>query len=93
MEGCAMDKIKESVVEIIEGILELKLHNDELEKPIDELLDSISFIRIVVQCETEYGFEFEDEKLLLAKFENLLVLIDYIIEKSSENKEKLKESI
>ena len=41
-------------------------------------LDSISFVKIVVDLETRFDFEFEDEKLSLSEFPTIKTLIDYV---------------
>lgn len=41
-------------------------------------IDSITFIKIVVAIEREFGFEFDDEKLLITEFPTIKSMISYI---------------
>lgn len=51
------------------------------EMRLDELnTDSITFIKIIVALETEFDFEFEDEKLLFSAFSTIQSMIDYVNE-------------
>ena len=50
---------------------------------IDDLkMDSISFIKIVVNLEGEFDFEFDDEMLLITKFPTIKTMIEYVEEKT-----------
>ncbi|MFR1517957.1 MAG: acyl carrier protein [Clostridia bacterium] len=40
--------------------------------------DSIKFIKMVVALESEFDFEFEDEKLLFTQFQTVKSLIEYV---------------
>lgn len=52
--------------------------NEEL---ISTVIDSVSFIKIVVAIESEFGFEFDDENLDFNKYRSLNDLISYIEDK------------
>lgn len=41
-------------------------------------IDSITFIKIVVELETTFDFEFVDEKLILSAFSTVQDMIDYV---------------
>ena len=65
--------------EHIADILVLEPDAIRPERTMEELeVDSISFIRLVVLCETTYGLQFEDEMLLLSKFETIGDFMAYI---------------
>lgn len=74
--------IDERVLHIIKD----NLSKDISVKPENLLQDleinSITFIKIVVALESEFDFEFEDEKLLFAAFPCVKDIIDYIISRS-----------
>ena len=44
-------------------------------------ISSLDFVKIIVEIETEFGFEFEDGKLSLLEFPTVQSLIDYAKEK------------
>lgn len=44
-------------------------------------IDSITFIRIVVALESEFGFEFDDEMLLITQFPTIKSMIEYVASK------------
>lgn len=46
--------------------------------------DSISFISAVVALETEYNIEFDDENLLLDKYNSIAELYEYVISKAQK---------
>jgi acyl carrier protein len=71
--------IKMEVIAIIEEILERENNTVTAEQTFDELqIDSILFIRLVVKCETHFGIHFEDEMLLISKFPEVGVFVEYI---------------
>ena len=48
------------------------------------VLDSITFIEIVVAFECEFNFEFDDEMLLITKFPTIKSMVEYVEAKASE---------
>ena len=42
------------------------------------ILDSMTFIKIVVALEEEFDFEFDDEKLLITEFPTVKSMIEYV---------------
>jgi len=82
-----MDDKKKQIIDIISSILEKKLRDDDFLKPLEELnFDSIIFIRIIVQCETQFDFEFEDSMLLMSKYSDLNEFISYILTQKGDKK-------
>lgn len=76
-------EIENKIIEIVVKYCELENVAEILTQTGDlaELgINSISFIKIVVDLETEFDFEFEDEALDYSKFQKLDQLIDYIVE-------------
>ncbi|NLA83679.1 MAG: acyl carrier protein [Clostridiales bacterium] len=45
-------------------------------------IDSTKFINMVVALENEFGFEFDDENLLVSKFPTIKSIIDYVESKA-----------
>ncbi|NQX47744.1 acyl carrier protein [Paenibacillus tritici] len=75
-----LQTINETVLLILKRNLELD-EGDSLELDDDLLLlgiNSINFIRIVVDFETEFGFEFGEEELDYNLFRTAGKLIEYI---------------
>ena len=76
-----VDKIKEKLINII-AIITNNLQVKEYLATNDDLtvigLDSIKFIRLVVEIEEEFGVNFDDEMLDFSKFQSLEELSDYI---------------
>ena len=71
--------IEKRVIGVFEEILELESGMVELEQTFEEReIDSILFIRLVVQCETEFNIQFEDEMLLMTKFPNVSTFVEYV---------------
>lgn len=44
-------------------------------------IDSLTFIKIIVEIETEFDFEFEDEDLDVNKYSSLQSLVSYVVSK------------
>ena len=75
----SVKNIEKQVLSIMEDILELDSGSVKTEQTFDELeIDSILFIRLVVQSETEFNIQFEDEMLLITKFPDVDTFAKYI---------------
>lgn len=48
-------------------------------------VDSITFIKIIVALEQEFGFEFDDEMLLFSAFPTIETMINYVIDKAQRS--------
>jgi acyl carrier protein len=75
-----MDK-KEKIINIIYNNLEKVDENDTMNNHNDLLslgINSIMFIKIVVDLEKEFNIEFDDEMLDVQKFISLETLYEYI---------------
>ncbi len=80
------------MVETIGRIVEIIKANTECSNEISEKsllcnleITSIDFVKIVIEIETEFNIEFEDEKLQFSEFPTVQSLIDYV-EKRLESK-------
>lgn len=47
-------------------------------------INSLQYIQLIVLLEEKYGFEFDDEGLLISYFKNIKQLAEYIEQKISE---------
>ena len=45
---------------------------------LEESIDSITFVKIIVALEEEFGFEFEDEMLSFSKIASVEDLVNYV---------------
>lgn len=83
--------IKEKIIEIIalnsemDSIKEYLHNNDDLTKI---GLNSISFIKMIVNFETDFGIEFNDEDLDFSQFVSLNQLWSYIEDMVAKNENR-----
>ena len=71
--------IEKRILGVFEDILELEPGTVKMEDTFEEKeIDSILFIRLVVQCETEFNIQFEDEMLLITKFPSVGTFVEYV---------------
>ncbi|WP_158081644.1 acyl carrier protein [Paenibacillus selenitireducens] len=71
--------MKEQLLRQIESVVKDK--NITIESEILGILDSVTFIKIIVEIEKTYGIEFDDDKLLLSEFPSIGSLINYVVSK------------
>lgn len=80
-----MDKnvIAEKIVEIIKSHSEEDLQQENvLELSFEDgIVNSLGFVSIVIELETEFDIEFDDDMLLISSYENIGQLVDYISKK------------
>lgn len=80
-----MDKnvIAEKIVEIIKSHSEEDLQQENvLELSFEDgIVNSLEFVSIVIELETEFDIEFDDDMLLISSYENIGQLVDYISKK------------
>ncbi len=75
--------IQNEICQIVEGLLEIDSVSPD--KTLKELeVDSIIFIRLVVECEQRFHIEFEDEMLLISMFPDLKSFIEYVQTKAGD---------
>ncbi len=78
--------IQNEICQIVEGLLEIDSVSPD--KTLEELeVDSIIFIRLVVECEQRFHIEFEDEMLLISKFPDLKSFIEYVQTRAGDGTE------
>ena len=69
--------IQNEICKIVENLLEID--SVSTDKTLEELeVDSIIFIRLVMEYEQGFHIEFEDEMLLISKFPDLKSFIEYV---------------
>ncbi|WP_423190604.1 acyl carrier protein [Bacillus thuringiensis] len=71
--------MEEQLLRQIESIVKNKKNTFESE--VTDILESITFIKIIVAIEKTYGFEFDDAMLLLSEFPTIGSLINYVVSK------------
>lgn len=82
-EPVECDSIWLSVINIIKNKVNLRIPINEItnESPLEEIgIDSLSFLRIIIEIESEFGFEFNMEDLNNQNFQTLGCVISYIKE-------------
>ncbi|MEH7540768.1 hypothetical protein CN939_18705 [Bacillus thuringiensis] len=71
--------MEEQLLRQIESIVKNKKNTFESE--VTDILESITFIKIIVAIEKTCGFEFDDDMLLLSEFPTIGSLINYVVSK------------
>lgn len=70
--------MKDKILSCIQGSVKeqaIELHPDSI---LTELIDSITFVKMVVALEGEFDFEFEDEMLSVSKIKKVEDLLNYV---------------
>jgi len=75
------------------NILQIIIENINMPKSMEDVgldtrlsdigVDSITFIKLIVAIETEFGIEFADEDLVYSKFSDFQCLVSYVQNKIS----------
>jgi acyl carrier protein len=75
--------IAEKIVEIIKSHSEEDMQQENvLELSFEDgIVNSLEFVSIVIELETEFDIEFDDDMLLISSYENIGQLVDYISKK------------
>lgn len=72
------DNIDEEIIKLIIDIGELS-DNIGLDTTFDEIkLDSIKFITIIIEVETNYEIEFDDVNMLVNNYESIGDFVEYV---------------
>lgn len=70
--------MKEKILTFIQANVmeqDIELQPDSI---LEESIDSITFVKIIVALEEEFGFEFEDEMLSFSKIASVEDLVNYV---------------
>lgn len=80
------DDITKEIIKLITEIGELS-DNIDLDTTFDEIeLDSIGFVTIIVEIETNYGIEFDDENMLITNYQSIGEFVEYVKKKTAKAK-------
>ena len=84
--GSQTGSIDKEIVKLIFEIGELS-DNINLNTTFDEIeLDSIEFITIIVEVESNYEIEFDDENMLISNYQRIGDFVEYVKKKIAEVK-------
>lgn len=73
------DEILGIVMEVVAKVLIKEIYEINSEITLDELgLNSITFVKIVVELEDQFDIEFDDDRLVMSKFKSLKEISEYI---------------
>ena len=80
-----LSEIQQEIINIIKHDLNDSLDTDiKLDMNLSDLgIDSVMFVKIIVEIESVFNFEFDNEKLLFTAFPRIIDLIDYVLFKIS----------
>lgn len=77
-----MNKDIQLIKDKINTILKELLNNPEKDVEINEL-NSVQFIKLIVEIEMAYDFEFDDDDLVVGRFKNIDEFAEFIYKKTS----------
>jgi Acyl carrier protein len=77
-----MVNCEEKVVEVLKRITQLEKVTMESSLTNDLLIDSLSFIRVIVELEKDFHFKFDNEDMIIEMFPKVMDLAQYIKLKS-----------
>ena len=70
--------MEEQILRQIQAITSEKSIIIKVDSSFADIIDSITFIKIVVALEEMFNFEFDDEMLLLTAFPTIKSMIEYV---------------
>lgn len=70
--------MKERILEHMQSVVREQSIELNPVSALPDLIDSITFIKLVVALESEFGIEFDDEMLIISKFPVVDDMISYI---------------
>ena len=80
------DDITKEIIKLITEIGELS-DNIDLDTTFDKIeLDSIGFVTIIVEIETNYEIEFDDENMLITNYQSIGEFVEYVKKKTAKVK-------
>lgn len=80
------EKLGETLLNIVRQEfpdIEINDLNEELR---DNGIDSVKVIKLIIQIEETFDFEFDDEDLIIDNFRSLNTLVDFLLKKFGEEK-------
>ncbi len=73
--------MKEKIFEYIQDVIKEQSIDLKTNSVLADIIDSITFVKIVVALEEEFDFEFEDEMLTISKMPTTNDLVRYVEER------------
>lgn len=71
--------VQRKAFEVIVSTLDSKIGDVTLETTLGGAgVDSITFVSLAIAFESEFGFEWDDEMLLMTKFDTVISMIEYV---------------
>ena len=81
-----MKNVDREILELMIEVGELP-DNIDLDTTFDEIeLDSIGFVTIIVEIETNYEIEFDDENMLITNYQSIGEFVEYVKKKTAKAK-------
>ena len=81
-----MTNVEENVVCVVNTIMETDLNNKNMQDNLQKMgMDSIKFVKIVIELEERFDIEVPDEKLLITEMSTLSQLVA-VVSKELQNK-------
>ena len=82
----AVEPQTDDIIKLITEIGELS-DNIDLDTTFDKIeLDSIGFVTIIVEIETNYEIEFDDENMLITNYQSIGEFVEYVKKKTAKVK-------
>jgi len=70
--------MQNQILKILQTILEEKSILFTIDSSVEEIMDSMTFIKFVVKLEEEFHFEFDDNMLLITAFPIVQSMVEYV---------------
>ena len=87
-----LESINAFVLEFVADALNIDISKLKLESEFENIkLDSVIFIKLIVECEAKFEVEFEDEKLFVEEFTDISSFTNYIYELLKSSDDTVKE--
>ena len=80
-----LNDVQRKAFEVIVSTLDSKIGDVTLETTLGRAgVDSITFVSLAITFESEFGFEWDDEMLLITAFSTIRSMVEYVDSKISE---------
>lgn len=74
-----LSELQQKIFSIIISNLSEPMQNVSMDTLLSDLgMNSITFIKTIVNLEAAFEFEFDDEKLLITAFSNICSMVEYV---------------
>lgn len=75
--------MEERVFSIIKKVINNESTVMDKNATVTDVMNSISFVEMIILLEDEFNFEFDDDSLIISKFQTIGDIIDYVSSKSN----------